>query len=239
MPPSTPEDDTAAPLAALIVDANRLAGRLLAEKMQHAGIAAEVLPGFEAASETASSSESVILWSFNWQYQASELAELRRWSPKLRVLVLGAACSRAAQAQLLLAGARGFVDQAEPFDRLLAALARVARGLRHFSDDVLSDAIDQLRQTPQLASSKPLTERERQIVAQIVRGRSNREIAAVLNVTESTIKSHLQAIFAKMGVSNRLALAMQVLHDPAALQGQARRRPSAAAPAAARSRVAP
>lgn len=212
----------------LVVDANQLAGGLLAEKLQLTGLEAQTLPNLQRARDAATTG-SIVLWVFNWQYQAVELAELRRCAAGLCVLVLGTGCSRNVQGQLLLCGARGYADQTEPFDRLVVAIERVSRGVRHFSDEVLSDGIDLLSQRPALEAAKPLTEREQQIVSHIVRGRSNKEIAGALHVSESTIKSHLQTIFSKLGVSNRLALAMQALNDPAL---QALRRPVAGTTAA-------
>jgi len=54
----------------------------------------------------------------------------------------------------------------------------------------------------------PLTKRERQIVARVARGRTNREIAQELNIGEQTVKNHLSGIFEKMQVRNRLELAL-------------------------------
>jgi DNA-binding NarL/FixJ family response regulator len=53
-----------------------------------------------------------------------------------------------------------------------------------------------------------LTARERQIVASIADGASNRDIARALSVSEQTIKNHLSRIFEKCGVSNRTELAL-------------------------------
>jgi DNA-binding NarL/FixJ family response regulator len=53
-----------------------------------------------------------------------------------------------------------------------------------------------------------LTKRERQIVARVARGRTNREIARELNISEQTVKNHLSGVFEKMQVRNRLELAL-------------------------------
>ena len=62
-------------------------------------------------------------------------------------------------------------------------------------------------ETPTMARA-PLTKRERQIVARVARGRTNREIAQELNIGEQTVKNHLSGIFEKLGVRNRLELAL-------------------------------
>lgn len=53
-----------------------------------------------------------------------------------------------------------------------------------------------------------LTKRERQIVARVARGRTNREVSSELNIGEQTVKNHLSGIFEKLGVRNRLELAL-------------------------------
>jgi len=60
-----------------------------------------------------------------------------------------------------------------------------------------------------------LTERERQVMALIAQGLSNKEIARLLNVTPSTIKVHVHHIFMKLAVRNRTALAIKVVNGVA------------------------
>jgi DNA-binding CsgD family transcriptional regulator len=58
---------------------------------------------------------------------------------------------------------------------------------------------------------KPLTPREREIVALVAGGLSNRQIAAALGVAESTVKNHLQHVFGKLNVRSRAQLIVSVL----------------------------
>ena len=59
-----------------------------------------------------------------------------------------------------------------------------------------------------------LTRREHEIVACVTQGLSNKEIGRQLKVTEGTVKMHLHAIFAKLGIPNRTKLALMALQTP-------------------------
>jgi DNA-binding NarL/FixJ family response regulator len=58
-----------------------------------------------------------------------------------------------------------------------------------------------------------LTTRERQIALAVADGRSNRDIAGHLRISEQTVKNHLTSIFEKMGVTSRLQLALTLVKD--------------------------
>jgi two-component system nitrate/nitrite response regulator NarL len=62
-----------------------------------------------------------------------------------------------------------------------------------------------------LPSPAPLTPRENQIAQAIANGRSNRDIASQLGITEQTVKNHLTNIFGKVGVGSRLQLALALV----------------------------
>ena len=68
---------------------------------------------------------------------------------------------------------------------------------------------DETRESaPSPALTPPLTPREHQIAQAIANGRSNRDIASLLGITEQTVKNHLTNIFGKVGVGSRLQLAL-------------------------------
>ena len=67
---------------------------------------------------------------------------------------------------------------------------------------------DQMTDTVKLQT---LTRRQHEITALIAEGLSNKEIARVLKITEGTVKLHLHAIYSKLGVPNRTALALSTL----------------------------
>jgi len=63
-----------------------------------------------------------------------------------------------------------------------------------------------------MENSSPLSKREHEIVALVARGFRNKEIADKMLLSEQTVKNHLRNIFEKLGVSDRLDLALYALH---------------------------
>jgi two-component system, NarL family, nitrate/nitrite response regulator NarL len=70
-------------------------------------------------------------------------------------------------------------------------------------------------------SNLNLTKRQHEIVALVSTGISNKEIGRRLNLTEGTVKMHLHAIYAKLGVPNRTTLALLVLQNQAFIESAA------------------
>ena len=75
------------------------------------------------------------------------------------------------------------------------------------------------------ASAVPLTTREREIVALVAQGYKNKEMAEKMFISEQTVKNHLHNIFDKLGVSDRLELALYAIHKGLHLTGEAAPRP--------------
>ncbi len=102
------------------------------------------------------------------------------------------------------AGASGVLTRLADADEILAAIAAVRAGLV-----VLDGAIRQSPERMHAASSlrtapaEPLTERERQVLAMLADGLSNRRIAARLAISENTVKAHVAAILGKLGATTR------------------------------------
>jgi two-component system, NarL family, response regulator len=104
----------------------------------------------------------------------------------------------------LMAGAQAYLLKGMPHADLLAVIRRVHAGLRYLPDTVLQS----------LANRPPgsdLTARELEILKLIVRGLSNRQIAGTLGITESTVKWHVNAILARLNVTDRTQAAVAAL----------------------------
>ena len=98
--------------------------------------------------------------------------------------------------QALEAGARSYIVKGMPHEALISALKRVHSGGRFLPQPV----------SKTLASRMPnssLSAREREVLELIVRGRSNREIATELKITESTVKCHVSVILMRLNVNDR------------------------------------
>ena len=109
------------------------------------------------------------------------------------------------------AGAAGFVLKDAAAADLVGAIRVTARGGSWLDPRVASRVLTVLRQQPGAVTSTadshvdPLTEREREVLRLVASGANNAEIAGSLYLSERTVKGHISAIFAKLGVRDRPA----------------------------------
>ncbi|MFJ5811168.1 response regulator [Streptomyces sp. NPDC093093] len=114
-------------------------------------------------------------------------------------------------ARALREGADGFLLKADDPRELLAGVHAVAAGGAYLSPRVAARVVAGLRDgrtaIPQ-QSLKLLTDRENEVLALLAHGLSNGEIAARLRLVEGTVKAHVSAVLAKLGVRNRVEAAI-------------------------------
>ncbi|HEY9374038.1 response regulator transcription factor [Streptomyces sp.] len=120
-------------------------------------------------------------------------------TPDVHVLVLTTYDTDADITRAIEAGATGYLLKAERPEELFAAIRSAAEGRTALSAPVASVVMDRMRG----ASRPSLTDRERDILAQLAQGLGNREIARALFISEATVKTHLGRIYAKLGVDTR------------------------------------
>jgi len=140
------------------------------------------------------------------------LQPLGEMSDGPRVILLTAAIDKSDIIRALQLGARGVVLKESATALLLRAIRIVMDGGYWVGRDSVSDLLIALQRLgPTTEPSAPainLTARELQIVGLIVAAAGNKKIADTLNISEKTVKHHLTNIFEKLGVSNRLELAL-------------------------------
>lgn len=147
------------------------------------------------------------------------LQELAGSCPHLRTIVLTAAVEKPEIVRALQLGARGVVMKEAATQLLLKSIRSVMKGEFWVGRDSVSDLVQFLREGARDTRLKEpvrkdfgLTRRELEIVAAIVGGFTNRDVAQKFSISEDTVKHHLTNIFDKLGVSNRLELALFAVH---------------------------
>jgi DNA-binding NarL/FixJ family response regulator len=136
------------------------------------------------------------------------LHELRDAGLRARALVLTSAAGRGLETLAVQAGAAGFLYKDVDPDALVRALRSVHDGHTLLAPDVAGALLRSGATAPAVRGIGALTGREREVLAQIAQGRSNREIARLLQVSEKTVKTHVSAVLAKLGVADRTQAAL-------------------------------
>jgi DNA-binding NarL/FixJ family response regulator len=136
-------------------------------------------------------------------------AALRARELPVRILALSAYDDLRYIRGLLAAGATGYLLKNEAVETIVAAVQAAAQGKAFFSAAVAA----QLAQLARQDSSLPLpTPREQQVLAQLALGKTNAEIARQLQIGERTVRFHVENLFGRLGVENRVEAVVKAMH---------------------------
>ncbi len=124
--------------------------------------------------------------------------EIRERGLRTRVIILTTFARAGYLRRALDAGALGYLLKDRPAAELAEAVRRVCRGLRVVDPELAAEA---------WGEPDPLTERERQILAQAGDGKSSAEIASDLELSEGTVRNYLSEAMSKLGAANRVEAA--------------------------------
>jgi DNA-binding NarL/FixJ family response regulator len=145
------------------------------------------------------------------------LRTLDRAGSQIATVVLTGSESDSDYTNVVRMGGRGLVLKSDGPQKLFSAVRSVAAGELAFSDElaqrVLSSMSQDTKGQQNTSSLARLSERERQIAFCVARGMKNKEISEQLNISENTVKRHLQSIFNKTGSRDRLELAVLALNE--------------------------
>jgi len=142
------------------------------------------------------------------------LSELSKAKTPVRTILLTAQIERAQIVEALQLGARGIVLKESATELLMEAMRVVMSGQYWVGRESVSDLVATLRELMPKGGEEPssrrfgLTPREMEVISAIVAGYTNKDIAQRFAISEQTVKHHLTNIFDKVGVSNRLELAL-------------------------------
>ncbi len=147
------------------------------------------------------------------------LLNLRSVANGTRIIVLADALERSQDVEALKLGARGLVLKDISTELLFKGIRAVMGGEYWIDHEKLAALLDSLlaERTGSGSERAPgngscLSAREKQVVAAVAEGCTNKDIAERFSLSEETVKHHLTHIFAKLGMSNRLELAFYAIH---------------------------
>jgi DNA-binding NarL/FixJ family response regulator len=144
------------------------------------------------------------------------LKVLDREGSRVASVVLTGSDSQMDYLQAVRLGARGLVLKADDPLKLFSAIRSVATGELWFPPEIAQGVLNAMAgesRTEKTGNISRLSERERQIAQLVANGLRNRDIAAELNISENTVKRHLQSIFDKTGARDRLELAVMAIGE--------------------------
>lgn len=166
----------------------------------------EAANGAEALERAAALDPDVILMDLRMPGGGGvdAIRELSRRGARARVLVLTTYDTDSDTLPAIEAGATGYLLKDAPREELFTAVRAAAQGRTVLSPAVASRLVSAVR-TPAAPGNEPLSAREREVLALVAKGTSNREIARELFISEATVKTHLTHIFGKLGAKDRAA----------------------------------
>lgn len=132
-------------------------------------------------------------------------AAIRRELPDTEVLALTSVLEDTAVLEAMRAGAIGYLLKNTDAPQLRRAVKAAANGQVQLSPQVAAQLVSEMRN---LHSAEQLTEREWMVLRLLARGQSNREIATNLQISETTVKTHVKNVLGKLGVPSRTQAAL-------------------------------
>ena len=167
------------------------------------------------------------------------ISEVLKRASNLKVIILAPESDEETTVEYFRRGVRGILPRSIAPEMLVKCLRKVAVGETWIDNQSVNWVIEAYRtQAAQLTSPRPktkLSDKELLIISCVTQGMRNKEIASEIGTTEQVVKNYLRKVYDKLGVSDRLELALYCIHHRL-LQGSGRGQipdESAAATAAA------
>lgn len=192
--------------------------RLLLQRQTDFEIVGEASDGAEGVKRARQLQPDVVLMDLNMP-GLSGLEAMRLIvadMPSTAVLMLTVSEEAEHLGEALRTGAKGYLIKNIEADYLVNAVRRAAAGEPVVSESMTAKLVMQLQHqhnSPAASEKEKLTPRERETVACLAQGLSNKEIARQLDVAESTVKIHVQNILKKLNLSSRVQIAVYAVEN--------------------------
>ncbi len=175
-------------------------------------VIAEANNGTEALAEARRQEPDIILLDLNMKGMSGldTLKALRHEGISSRILVLTVSDARSDIFAMVDAGADGYLLKDSEPEILLRHILQASRGEKVFSEGVASYLDNRQHSADPL---RLLTDRERDVLQEVARGLSNKEIAAILHISEETVKVHIRNLLRKLDVRSRVAATVMWLES--------------------------
>jgi NarL family two-component system response regulator LiaR len=179
-------------------------------------VVGEALHGVEAVAEAARLQPDVILMDLVMP-QMDGIAAIQQilagW-PDARILVLTSFAADDKVLPAIKAGALGYIlKDTGPFE-LVNAIRQVYRGEPSLHPTIARKVLHELAQPSERPpTAEPLTEREVEVLRLVAQGESNQHIAAVLGISEATVRKHVSSVLSKLHLASRTQAALYALRE--------------------------
>jgi DNA-binding NarL/FixJ family response regulator len=202
---------------ALIADSHELYSSTLSRLLIEAGYSKVILVGsFPRALQELAQNSTFQLAIFDISLSDGNLAEiasLRITYPQMRLAVVAESERREDILSALSAGLHGYLPRSLSLDEATQALATIASAHIY-----VPPLLSQVQSTDGAGADHPLrsslrnneerlTSRQREVIELVISGKTNKQIAQLLQLTEGTVKAHIQAVFRILNVHDRTSLA--------------------------------
>ena len=147
---------------------------------------------------------------------AEAVSEVLKKNPEIKVIVITGDVDEMTTVDYLRRGVKGIIPRAISPDLLVRCIRKVQGGEMWLDNQGVSWVIEAYKsQATMLTSPRPknrLTDKEMLIVSCVAQGMKNKDIAAEIGTTEQVVKNYLRRVYDKLGVSDRLELALYCVH---------------------------
>lgn len=138
---------------------------------------------------------------------------IKSYSANIKVLVVTTFDDDEFVAEALKNGADGYLLKDINAEKLISTIKGVVEGLNVIDENVYQNIVNKFNQHDNDRPEYSLTDREIKLIELVVYGKSNKEIAATLNITEGRVKNIITNILSKLGISDRTSLAVYAVKN--------------------------